>query len=238
MNCREAHRLLLSDPQTRNPVLQRHLEQCPGCAAEAERIRRFEQSLREALGAPPSPELEQRVPWPRYRRHRPHYPALVAGLLLAMGLAFWLGMNRHLMTDMPEALPDLVIYHIERELHHLDEDHDLAARKVRLLLADFGVRLDGDPGHVRFAARCRMREHAGLHLILQGKSGPVTILIMPGEHPDSIHPQPLGNGHFHGWVAPAAYGSIAVVGTEEESAATMLEELRQHIAWNAEAMSI
>ncbi len=235
MMCLEARRLLLVEPESRDPELRQHLEQCPECAREAERAWRFEQTLRDALQAEPSPELESRILLARSvkgrNRGRRPYLAMAAGLLLAMGLSFWLGMNRNLMLGIPEALPQLVIHHIERELNHLDEDHDLPMRSVELLLAGFGSQFKGDLGHVRYASRCDIRKKAGLHMVLQGESGPVTVLIMPGEYLDQPSWEPVRSDRFKGVVAPTSYGSIAVVGERGEPVEPLLENLRQHLVW-------
>ena len=235
MNCLEARRLLLVEPESRDLKLRQHLERCRECAREAERAWRFEQTLRCALQAEPSPGLESRIilaqGFSRRRRSQRRYLALAAGLLLAMGLSFWLGQNRQLIMGVPNELPHMVIHHIEQELDHLNEDHDIPKPSVDLLLAGFGSRINADLGHVRYASRCLIRKNVGLHMILQGKSGPITVLVMPGEYLGESTWASVHSHRFSGMVAPTNYGSIAVVGERGETVKPLLESLQQHLIW-------
>ena len=74
-----------------------------------------------------------------------------------------------------------VIDHILAEEHHLHEDTRVPASSLRYVFSRFGASLTEDIGPVFFAAECPMREKTGVHLVLRGESGPVTVFFMPGE---------------------------------------------------------
>ncbi|MEA3274619.1 MAG: DUF3379 family protein [Pseudomonadota bacterium] len=75
-----------------------------------------------------------------------------------------------------------------------------------------------------YAARCNIRRQEGVHLVLPGDKGAVTLLFMPNEHlPDS---RSVSSAHLDGVIVPTSYGSLAVVGEKSESVSPILKRIQ------------
>ena len=226
MTCLEFRRWLMIDPNRRDKQFLDHLGQCPQCAREAEGAWEFEKKLLAAFDAEPPEGLVQAPPPPPMDLRR---WALAAGLLLALGLSAWLGIHSGLYPGLRTELSVVVLNHIEDEKHFLYEDQDVLPQAVELMLSGLGARLTADPGPIRYMERCRIRKRFGLHLVLPGNRGPVTVLLMPGEYVPER--RLLDSVSFSGVIVPTDYGSMAVVGGRREPVETVVERMQRSVAW-------
>jgi hypothetical protein len=188
MNCRDFRRRLLIDPARADADIDRHAARCPACAAERARARAFEERLRtllaEEVKTDPAPPAGR---YKRPRRLRMIPRALAATLLLAFGLIAWLGGG--LQPGRPTApshtpFATAILDHITAEPAALESDDEVPEPTGRLLLVSLGLQLDpralgNGLEALRYAGRCRIGSHDGLHLVLTGAAGPVTLLLMP-----------------------------------------------------------
>lgn len=230
MNCLEFRRQLLIDPFQKDEAFMQHFSECASCAEEAQRAWQFEETLRQAAFAEPSPGLESRVLLADSMDKRRMPPAalgwaMAAALTLAVGLSGWFGMHSTSLEAAP--LQTVVLQHIEDEADHLVDNRNVQPASLKPLLAEFGARLNGNLGQIRYGGRCHIRKHAGVHLVLNGREGPVTVLLMPKE------PVPaernFSSSRFNGVIVPTAYGSMAVVGEKSEPLRQTVNKLHDAI---------
>jgi len=243
MDCAEFRRRLLQDPLAGDPALEAHERACPDCAGFARRARADEHRLRAALRVSPPPDLAERVgralaEEQAGRRPRAALPlGLTAGILLLLGA---------LLVPAPgpvpgqgQALAAAVLEHLQRETEHLEAAGPVAGTRVAALFGRFGARLEAGLGRVNFAAECPMRRGTGVHLVLPGSLGPVTVLFMPGDTPLEV--LPVRSGRFQGRVTPTLWGSIAVIGPPGEPLEGLETRVRRAVRWpvdrTAEAVS-
>ena len=234
MNCLDFRRHLLADPFAGDEDLMAHEAQCADCAPFARDLRGQEVRLRALLQdvAPPpgmaeriqlAARFEQRSLW-----QRRWWSAAAAALLLAVG-----GSMVSLWTTSAErsraTLAQSVLYHIEDEARHLREVGPVPPARVKFVFARFGAALAGDIGPVNFAAECLMRERTGVHLVLPGKMGPVTVFFMPGEMSESE--LPVSSARFAGRILPTDWGSVALVGEKGEPLEGLGERLVAAVQW-------
>ncbi len=92
------------------------------------------------------------------------------------------------------ALAQSVLNHIEDESAHLREAHPVSDGRLKWVFKRFGAQLVAEIGQVNFAAECLMRKRNGVHLVLPGKVGPITVFFMPGEMADA--PMPVESARF------------------------------------------
>jgi len=223
MNCHEFRRLLMIDPRRREQAFLDHLQHCPKCAQEAEQAWQFENRLLLALAPADTPAPPPTAPWG-------FSPVTVtAALLLILSLSVWLGNRWGLYPGTEPQLEEIVREHIENEPQLLQLDHNLSASGVALILSGLGGRLSSDPGPIRYAGRCRIRRQQGVHLVVAGERGPITVLLMPGEHL-AAHRR-LDAVNLSGIIVPTDYGSMAVVGGRREPLEPVVEKMRQAVAW-------
>ncbi|MCB1774708.1 MAG: DUF3379 family protein [Gammaproteobacteria bacterium] len=229
MNCLEFRRQLTIDPMTDDGALAEHEQQCPDCAAFAREIRADEIKLRALLRSIQPPEgmadrirlaagFEQRAAV----RRRWWYGA-AAGVLMAIGVSM-VSLFSTTLERGNVALAQSVIHHIEDEANHLHEAHPVSSGRVNYVFRRFGAELTTNIGPIHFAAECLMRERNGVHLVLPGQSGPITVFFMPGETADGD--LEIRSPRFQGHLVPTDWGSIAVVGERGE----VLEDLGRRIA--------
>ena len=67
--------------------------------------------------------------------------------------------------------------------------------------------------------------------VVPGRQGPVTVLIMPGEH--RMKREQVSSFRFSGVIVPTDYGSMAVVGERLESVEHIVDKMKQAIVWDA-----
>ncbi len=236
MDCLEFRHYLLIDPLCRDADFVTHRAECAGCDRETARAVKLEKQLHGALFVEPPEGLRDRIllvhaldhDKPR-RIFRPRWLAMAASLLLIVGIAGGLG---HHWADMwigASGLEVTVLNHINDEIEHLHEDHNLQVADLEVLLAPFGARLKNSLGRVNYAGRCNIRKHSGVHLVVPGQQGPVTVLLMPREYVKDR--QTVRSARFSGVIVPTSYGSMAVVGEKGEPLDGVVNMLAEKITW-------
>jgi hypothetical protein len=236
MNCLDFHRDLLSDPFSADPELLAHEEGCPSCAGFAREVRAQEVKLRSLLqDVSPPRGLAERIQLAagferRAEARRRWWYSAAAGVLLAIGISMISLWNTTLERG-DTTLAQSVLHHIDDEAHHLREAGPVAAGRLNWVFERFGAELTGDIGPVNFAAECLMRKRNGVHLVLPGKMGAITVFFMPGEMTDEV--MEVTSERFDGRILPTAWGSIAVVGETGEALEGLGERLVTAVRWPA-----
>ena len=227
MNCLQARREILQDPHHCSNACYKHLEECSSCRAEYQRLMDIEQQLRSATRIEPPAGLRDRL------LMQGHYQAatlacrrywlsgVAASALLVAGL---LSFQPWLPED---PMAQTVLSHVNDELHHLHEVHDITDAKLQMLLKGLDGRYRNTGLQLNYAGRCRVRAQQGLHLVARGQQGPVSILVMPGEHRDGE--LKVRDQRFQGRIYDAPYGSFAVVGERNEDIAPIAEQVKRAI---------
>ncbi len=230
MNCEEVQRKLLEDPECRDPELLAHAAHCAACAGERERALAFERRLRASMEIEPPAGLEARLKAaePKPGRRGLNRLAAAAALLLTLGTGYWLG-SGWWPAPGQQRLAGTVLEHIRAEVHYLEARQALPAAELSALLDQFGAHLSGDLGPVYHASRCPLNGREGVHLVLAGRRGPVTVLLLPGV--GLSEPQAVASDHYTGVLLPAAFGTMAVVGGPGEMVDPLVQRLRQTLVW-------
>jgi len=236
MDCLEFRRRLLQDPYENDSELLEHEANCAECSQFSKSVRTQEASLRALLNAPaPPPELAEnirlstRLEHPVSYAHRAWFGA-AAGVLLAITISMTSLFNEHHERENMSLVQN-VIHHIEEEANHLHDPGPASPARVKMVFARFGAKLVDDPGVVRFAAECVMRKRTGVHLVLKGDQGPVTVFFMPGEQVSAK--TMVDSGHLHGEIIPTDWGALAVVGENGEHIAPITQRVSKAVRWPA-----
>ena len=237
MNCLEVRRRLLIDPSRIDRETRAHLASCAGCKSESERLLELDEEIRRALQVEPAPGLHSRILLAEVlRRSRirfgARFLAIAAALLLSAGAAIWTVRVSGPVESLPEqSLSESVLAHIQSEIEYLRRDDKVTPQALALMLTHFGVRLRDDLGQVRYLSHCRIGGSDGVHLILEGATAPITVLLMPGEQ--AGHRETVDGGGFQGVVVPSGPGSMAVVGGRDEPLDKLIEKLDIALAWES-----
>jgi hypothetical protein len=125
---------------------------------------------------------------------------------------------------------------VQDETRHLYAAGPADAGDLHGVFERFGAKISEQSlGKVNFAGICMMRRNRGVHLVLRGEMGPVTVFFMPGER--ATKPMKLDSERFAGVIEPTTWGSIAVVGEQGEELMPVLHRVRQAVSWPAERIS-
>jgi hypothetical protein len=211
MNCAAFREHISIDPASADAQLQAHESACPACAAYAQRARRAEALIHQALRFDTVRAAAQPL------RRSAMFGSVAAAVVA--GLAFWFGLS----VDRPVPTDELVA----EILAHMNHEPDaltftttsVAARDLNQVLAgevtiDL-VALGAAVGPVTYANKCTVAGQWMSHLVVQSGNGPITVLLIPEQSVDAIVPFELAELGLGGSIVPAGRGSVAVLGEDE-----------------------
>jgi hypothetical protein len=123
-------------------------------------------------------------------------------------------------------------------LAHLD--HEPAALRVtRVAVSDKRLqntvpadiaRMDHTGGLITYAQSCKINGKRVPHLVIQGESGPITILLMPDEAVAKA--EQLEGESIRGVILPVGGGSIAIIGDREEQLDRVEKSVLNSVTWS------
>ena len=129
MNCLECRRELLIDPRNDTVDLIAHVNICPACSKEREKLLALEDALESSMKVNIPEGLANRVLEISRDEHYTnksssspfggHVWQMAAGLFLAIGLVVYLGLNQYYPIRNAHALEVAVLNHIADERHQL-----------------------------------------------------------------------------------------------------------------------
>lgn len=229
----EFRRRCIADPFDRDDAFLRKMKESPEYAQFVERQARFERRLRAVMIDVSVPEgLEARI----QLRHSLQQGQFISrfwrrSLAMAAGLFFMAGIVSLLVTPR-QALQDAVLAHVYHEMHHLIEQNSVSDARIRSVLGSVGGVLKGEFGVVNYAGTCQIRHRKGVHLVLKGQVGPVTVLLMPSEH--IAKKSSIEDGRFKGVMLPTPNGGMAILGESGESLREIEHKVLSSIEWKGE----
>lgn len=236
MNCDEYRQALGADPHFDEGGAQ-HRE-CVACAAYRADLLAFDAKIRRALtlDVPPLvvPKLDDidtgnvTTLADRRRFTAPAWFAIAATVLLAVffGVRFTGPAG---ITE--EQLANEVLAHVTHEPMALRvTDQAVADEHLHEVVPAHLAAMDHSAGLITFAETCPINGHDIPHLVVQGKSGPVTILLLPNEKVSGVIE--LNDEYKHGVILPVGDGSVAIVGTKEEKLEQIREQVLRSVLWS------
>ncbi len=128
-------------------------------------------------------------------------------------------------------LAEQVVAHLDVEPNALVVT-DVAVSDERLLKVVPGnvATMNHDAGLITYAMSCRINGRDVPHLVMQGKTGPVTILLMPEESVEAA--TPLEGENIHGIILPVGDGSIAIIGNKGEALEAFQQNVTNSVNWS------
>ena len=232
MNCDEFRKQCLVDPTSKESGFARHKLECTGCTQFFEQAGFFEIKIRNAVKINPPADLKQKLHPVNFektanKRLRPiALNVAAASMLVALGVLFsnWL-------SDENTDIPRQALEHVYEDEAHLAEGGFIAVADLQTVFEGMNIDLPETLDEVKFATICPIGKGLGIHLVLEGEYGPVTVLLMP-DAPISGRQQIRDNRYF-GFVAPAPKldGSLVILGEKGESLDDIEFRLRNSLRW-------
>ena len=231
MNCLEFRRHCFAEPGNQDSEFLRHKSECAACSDFAARISQVDQKVSEALRVDVPENLASRIILRQSlqngqvpSKHRPRRYAIAASLLLTLGLA---GGLYTLIPTTP--FHRAVMAHLDGEWDSLVQRQDVSDQKLMSVLDTVGAELKGEIGKIRHASLCDFSEYGGAHLVLEGRKGPVVVLLLPQKHIAGA--KVVSGDRAEGILVPTNNGSMAIVGDKDEALHGVERQVRAALVW-------
>ena len=129
-----------------------------------------------------------------------------------------------------DSLADEVLAHLDHEPQALRvTDVAVSDERLRSVVPPSVAELDGDAGLISYARSCVINGRTVPHLVIQGASGPVTVLLMPEEAVSEAIA--LQGENVNGVILPVGGGSIAIIGEAGERLEEIQERVTKSVTW-------
>lgn len=122
-------------------------------------------------------------------------------------------------------------------LAHLDHEPQsfrpssipVSDRDLARVVSTGRAEMDSSVGMVTYARSCEINGKTVPHLVIQGKLGPITVLLLPDEAVSS--PVPVEGDGINGVILPVGDGSIAIIGEREEDLNDIEQQVIDSVSW-------
>ncbi len=209
----------------------RHKNECAACTDFAEHMRKVNKTLVEALRVDVPENLASRIILRQSlqksevpSKYKPRRYAIAASLLLTLGLA---GGLYTIISTAP--FHRAVMAHLDGEWDLLVQRQDVSDQKLMSMLDTVGGELKGDIGKIKHASLCDFSEYGGAHLVLEGRKGPVVVLLLPKK--DIAGPNVMSGNRSEGILVSTNNGSMAIVGDKDEALHDVERQVRAALVW-------
>jgi hypothetical protein len=207
MNCEQLRTVVGAEPNSTNPEVLAHIEQCPDCKRYRDELQAMDRLIYRALAidAPAEKSAEQvlsrKVPGPS-RVWRMAASVLVTVFVGATAL--WLLTPR-------ESFAQEAITHMKHEQASMVRTSaSVDDGQLAKVLAAARLRLKPGATHVSYARNCEFRGQQIPHLVVQTEQGPFTVLVVT-DAPTQRREQ-INEDGVQGVILPAPRGVIVVLG--------------------------
>lgn len=233
MNCEEYRQAISADPAFDGGA--DHLSACADCQAFRRdmqalnlRIAKAMQLSVPALKLPELPAVDNVVPMAsREPLSRPVWFAMAASVLFAVIMgARMLGVGVSY-----DSLGEEIIAHLDHEPYALRvTSTPVSDNKLRKVVPANIAEMDHGAGLITYAQSCKINGKHVPHLVIQGETGPVTILLMPDQAVSAA--ETLEGENIHGVIVPVGAGSIAIIGPREEPLDRVEKSVLESVTWS------
>jgi len=233
IDCERFKIAFTAGPRDLDPELASHSDDCPDCAKFAESIRDLDIKLLACMSIEVPRDLAATLKEiPGYSAKGKSNWLIFGGFALAAAFLLGIGLSSVYLPDLisqPATLQQVVYQHILGEPQALNAVFPVQEAVVNTTLKEFGVSLQKPLGEVMHVRLCPVGDTFGLHLVVQGKRGPITFLFLPTKTVDKS--LAISQGHFVGYIKPSPHGVIAVVGEKGELLGETEAVVRDALKW-------
>ncbi|MDE1886990.1 MAG: DUF3379 family protein [Gammaproteobacteria bacterium] len=236
INCLDVRRTLGAEPQRRDAWILEHCKVCVQCAAFLKDMLALDQRVERALNIEVPKDLEARIVFraefrPAGRRRVYPWLAAAAAVVLAVAVGVGLWQYRQNSTAM---LGQALVAHVMNpdEADALDPDRPTIrdVSFVTTVLSRAGIRMNGSMDDITYARACPFRGEMVAHLVVRGRDGPVTVLLLPHIHVGQ--PTHFNEQGFEGVILPDDQGSIAIIANNPTPMAPIAHEFMKMVEWS------
>lgn len=231
MNDLEFRTSAFAEPGCQDPVFIDKSNETPENRQLVDELKQLDQRICAALDIPVPEGLKERIRLQQtLEEHRRGQRRVRVWLSLAAGVLVMLtGLVFTHVSVHRQALPRELVDHVYSELPHLDDNFNYSTESANRVLKPFGMQLTAGIGHIRYLGKCDIDKKAGVHMVLQGEAGPVTVFMMPENR--ISRSVPVSDERFVGRIEPMQKGSVALIGEKGEPLDKLDRRLRNGLRW-------
>ena len=181
-----------------------------------------------ALNLPELPAVDNVVPLAaREPLSRPVWFAMAASVVFAVIMgARLLGIGATY-----DSLAEEVIAHLDHEPYALRvSSTPVSDGRLQKVVPASVAEMDHSAGLITYAQTCVINGKEVPHLVIQGETGPVTILLMPDQAVAAA--ESLDGENIRGVLLPVGDGSVAIIGPREEPLERIEERVLDSVTWS------
>jgi hypothetical protein len=226
MKCDEYREAIAADPSGSFDGGEEHAAACPSCCRFRDEMRALDGRIAAALAidVPPLrtaefPPADATAPanvvdLHAGRKDKSRLPAWI-GIAAVLAVAAFLGARLLVPEVATPSLAEQIVAHMDYE----QESRRITSvavpeQTLQQVMGDDVSTMDTGRELVTYAMSCVINGRTVPHLVIQGTSGPVTLILMAEETIDDAIP--LSGENVHGVIVPVGNGSVAIIGEREE----------------------
>jgi len=242
MNCEDYREAIAADPSESFEGGAEHVAACESCNAFRSEMRALDNVIGKALAIdvpelkipelPPIGEDDENVVNLPFRRASKISTPAWIGIAASFALAAIIGVQ--FTGNGPaddQRLAEQVLAHLDHEPWALKvTDVSVSEEQFSSVVHSNIGTMDRNVGLVTYAQSCIINGMSIPHLVIQGKHGPVTLLLMPNEMVSS--PVSLMGESVNGVILPHGDGSIAIIGEREERIDDLEQRVVDAVEWS------
>ncbi len=240
MNCEQYKEAIAADPSESFDGGALHSADCSSCNAFKAEMQALDARISAALeidvpelNMPELPSIEGEHKVVELASRRPIQwttPAWV-GLAASVVLATAIGVRFVGTGEDYGTLAEQVVAHLDYEPKALTvTDEAISDDRLYSVVRPAIATLDRDLGLISYAMSCEINGHEVPHLVVQGETGPIMILLMPHEMIDM--PIRLEGQSIEGVILPVGDGSIAIIGGRGEDIDRVGTRVTETVKWS------
>ncbi|PKH04110.1 DUF3379 domain-containing protein [Psychromonas sp. MB-3u-54] len=155
-------------------------------------------------------------------------------LAIAASVAFIIGISLPLLNNLNNVTQDIgtvALQHMQQEYSFTEKVNEQAnLSTVNAKLASYGGLAKDDLGDVLYVNHCRFDGKPGLHMIIQGEQGRITVFVVPDDG-GLINSPDFHNQHLKGLTEKLGKVSLVIVGETDEPLEKIQLKLKENIQW-------
>ncbi len=233
MNCDEYRQAISADPAFEGGA--DHLSACADCRAYRRDMQALNLKIAKAmqldvpaLTLPELPAVDNVVPLAaREPLSKPVWFAMAASVVFAVIMgARLLGVGASY-----DSLGEEIIAHLDHEPYALRvTDVPVSDSRLQNVVPASIAELDHEAGLITYAQTCKIDGKYVPHLVIQGETGPVTILLMPDQQVSAA--ETLEGENIRGVILPVGKGSVAIIGPRDEPLERVEKSVLDSVTWS------
>lgn len=235
MNCEEYREAIAAEPSWEGG--ETHVSGCAACRSYRDDMQALDSRIEKALklrvpdlDIPELPEVDTDNVVALPMRRRVTTPAWFA-IAATVVIAAFVGVRMVGNTETYPSLSAEIVAHLDHEPRSLKvTDKPVSDRRLARVVPASVAEMNHDAGLITYARTCVINGKKIPHLVLQGKHGPVTILLLPDEMIDEaieIHGESID-----GVILSVGSGSVAIIGERDENLDNIQENVLNSVAWS------